>query len=373
VYGNVTPQQGVPLSSLGGADWTVPANLSGTLIGIGGHMHPGGIRDEVSLVRKINDVEQEKPIFFSEAVPWDRAESGGDPANAGVYDQLTSWDFSMTVTGSTVGWKVRIKPGDKLRLNAVYDAQQASWYENMGIVVAMVAADSDGPDAVDALHGGPSVDVFDDPVTLDSGRLPDMATLAPAWNAGVPTCNADLASAQKTLCLRGGVTHGHMAEASHHGGPEGSPITAAPGPIVSQLVSVGFTYGAADLGVIGQTGIPRLMVNKPATFYNVDSPLDIWHTWTRCKEPCSGATGIAFPIANGSAGLGDGMDFDSTEIGYGLFFSPASGQFGSSNKTPGEALKDGLYWQFTPTQTGVYSLFCRIHPFMRGAFEVVSQ
>ncbi|MGH2727462.1 MAG: hypothetical protein ACRDKS_10885, partial [Actinomycetota bacterium] len=129
-------------------------------------------------------------------------------------------------------------------------------------------------------------------------------------------------------------------------------------------------YGQADLGIASTMGIPKLKLNKKATFWNLDSPIDIWHTWTRCKEPCTGSTGISYPLANGSTGLDDSMDFDSTEIGYGLFFSPASGQIGGSNKSLGEALRDGLYWEFTPTQTGTYSLFCRIHPFMRGVFTV---
>jgi hypothetical protein len=358
VYGNKTAQQGVRLPNYPGWDWTVPPDFEGTLVGIGGHMHPGGIRDEVSLVRG----GKEKPVFFSEAVPW----KPGSPNEAGTYDGLTSWDFSMTVTGSTVGWKVKIKPGDKLRLNAVYDSQQASWYENMGIVVALVAPKA--TEREDALHGGPGIDPFDPTVTIDPG-LPALAKGTPGWN--VPSCTPQATGDAKRLCLRGQVTHSHMAEATNHGGPEGAPVAAKAGPIVDQLVSVGFTYGAADLGVVGTTGIPRLVVNKPATFWNIDSPADIWHTWTRCKEPCSGRTGIAFPIANGASGVGDGMDFDSTEIGYGLFFSPASGQLGSPNKSPDQAFKDGLYWTFTPTQTGLYSLYCRIHPFMRGEFRVV--
>ena len=70
-YGNVTPQQGKPIT-IPGADWTVPADLAGTLIGLGGHIHPGGIRDEVSLVRG----GKEKPIFISDALYWDTKRPG---------------------------------------------------------------------------------------------------------------------------------------------------------------------------------------------------------------------------------------------------------------------------------------------------------
>jgi plastocyanin len=100
--------------------------------------------------------------------------------------------------------------------------------------------------------------------------------------------------------------------------------------------------------------------------------LNIWHTVTRCKEPCTGATGLDYPMADGGNGsANDTMDFDSTEMGYGLFFSPASGQLGDDDKSTDEALQDGLYWDFVPSRTGKYTFFCRIHPQMRGAIKVV--
>ncbi|HWL65685.1 MAG TPA: hypothetical protein VNP73_06900, partial [Actinomycetota bacterium] len=67
VYGGVTPQQGKPIK-LEGADYKVTEDMAGTLILMGGHLHPGGIRDEVSLVRN----GKEKMIHISDAVYWDR-------------------------------------------------------------------------------------------------------------------------------------------------------------------------------------------------------------------------------------------------------------------------------------------------------------
>jgi plastocyanin len=139
---------------------------------------------------------------------------------------------------------------------------------------------------------------------------------------------------------------------------------------IDKIVSLGFTFGNADLGIIGQAGIPKVQKGKPLTFVNFDTVADIWHTFTGCKYPCTGSYGLDYPVANGAATAGDPKDFDSTEIGYGLFYSPASGQFGG-DKSPQQALQDGLYATFTPTQNGVYTLYCRIHPAMRGAFEVV--
>jgi hypothetical protein len=356
-YGSVTPQQGVK-ARVPGADWTVTPDLAGTLIGLGGHMHPGGIRDEVSLVRH----GVEKPIFISDAVPWQRAphntKRAGGPRN--------SWDFSMGVTGATLDWKVKIKPGDVIRLNAVYDSDEASWYENMGIVVAFVAPH----DATDAFHHGPGIDVFDDPVHINPG-FPTTATPTPGWLR--PTCHPNNVAARGplVLCLRGQVTHTHLTEASTFGGTGALPLNAKPSDqFVSQIAAVDFTYGPADMGVVGATGIPKVALNQPLTFVNFDTVADVWHTFTSCRNPCTGSYGLDYPRAYG-AGDRNGADFDSTEIGYGLFFSPASGQLFGDNKSTDKALQDGLYATFTPHVTGTYTFYCRIHPSMRGVFDVV--
>jgi plastocyanin len=98
--------------------------------------------------------------------------------------------------------------------------------------------------------------------------------------------------------------------------------------------------------------IPTVKRGRSLTFLNSDDAKTIWHTITQCKAPCNKTTGIAYPLANGNA------DFDSGELGTGpQGFSPASGKV--SWKTP-----KGL-------RVGTYTYFCRIHPFMRGAFRVV--
>jgi plastocyanin len=358
VYGDVTPQQGKPYP-VGGADFTVPKDLAGTLVGIGGHLHPGGLEDQVSLVRH----GVEKPIFLSDAIYWKRKQV---PWQHAITDRCCgpddSWDFSMTATGAPLGLKVKIRPGDVIRLNAVYDTQHTSWYENMGIVMAFVAPKDP--------HGPPGVDVFDDHVKLDA-RVPSNAVPVPGW-AFQPSCHASLTGSNKVLCLRGQITHGHLPEASNFGGcntPQSCvPLTKKVGSLVSRITIQNFTYGVADLGVVGQMGIPAVKVDKPVTFYNADSAADIYHTVTACKAPCDGITGLDYPLANQGPGP---MNFDSMNIGYGLFFTPAKGQFGSNNKSFEQNLRDGVYWTFTPSQTGTYTFFCRIHPFMRGVIKVV--
>ena len=359
-YGNVTPQQGKNIK-LAGADWTVPPELSGTLIGLGGHIHPGGIRDEVSLVRG----GVEKPIFISDALYWDTKHPGQIGA------QPDSWNLSMTITGAPLSWKVKIKPGDKLRINALYDSQDASWYEGMGIVVAYVAP-------IDKVKPA-GLDVFDKNVTLDRGVPVNAPTPKGAWLNGSPfnpdRCTPDLVGPNKRLCLRGMVTHSMVPESSHTGGcpPGGCPaLPKKDGQLVTDIHSAGFTYGEADLGVVGQTGIPLLKLNQPARFWNEDATARIWHTYTRCKEPCTGATGVDYPTANGGTGtFGDPGDFDSGEIGYGLLFEPAKSQIGGNDPYDQKWLQDATYWTYTPKATGTYTFWCRIHPSMRGAFKVV--
>jgi hypothetical protein len=335
-WGDAVVGQGLDGNGVG-TDWTFPADgrrlgrisafHGGTLIGIGGHVHPGGLSTSIELVRD----EVAKPIFTSEATywDWDDPELTGGPPN--------SWDLSMSVTGLP-RWGVQVKPGDALRINATYDATIQSTYENMGIAVALLSPD---PDTA-------GLDPFDPDVTVDARPI------------GEAACN--LGPEPKVLCLKGTVTHGHMAEADNKGFAD-PDITFGNMSSHTDLISMlGFTYLPGDLGMAGRTGIPTVSADKALTFLNQDAALDIWHTVTSCAWPCNGATGIAFPLSNGTSNLGKPIDFDSGELGIGI---------------PGlTAVKNEITWELPiNTENGfesgsAYSYFCRIHPFMRGVFAV---
>jgi hypothetical protein len=364
VYGRKTPQQGQSEQALHtnirGADYVVPKDMAGTIIGIGGHLHPGGIRDEVSLVRH----GVQKPIFDSDSVNWNHA----DPTRAG--NAPTSWDFSMTVTGAPLDWKVKIKPGDIVRLNAVYDTQLSSWYENMGIVVAYVAPKDP--------HGAPGLDVFDKNVRIENGVAAQANNPSGpfVFNYRPPVCHPSLTGTIKTLCLHGQVTHGALPENSNTAAPCTKalcpPLTNKAGPMVSNIYAAGFTYGQADFGVIDSTGIPRVARGKPLTFWNLDAASKVYHTFTACRYPCTGPTAVDYPLADGGNGNPDDpMNFESMELGYGMLFEPAKSQLGGSEPYDSTWMENGVQWTFTPTRDGVYTFFCRIHPGMRGVFKVV--
>jgi hypothetical protein len=219
-----------------------------------------------------------------------------------------SWDVAMTATRAN--WRVKVKRGDVLSVSATYDSRRASWYESMGIMPVAFAPGAPG-----------GVDPF-------SGRLE----------------------------RRGRLTHGHLRENNNHGGGASglSDARRAPdGPAATApLVITDFLYGQGDLLRGGAASRPAVVAaGQPLQFRNVDAARTIYHTITSCRAPCNRTAGIAYPLANGP------VEFDSGELG-----------FGPAGLTPA-ANRDT--WS-TPTNldAGTYNYFCRIHPFMRGAFRV---
>jgi plastocyanin len=225
-----------------------------------------------------------------------------------------SWDVAMG--GTPPSWKVQVQAGDRVSVHATYDTRRADWYEVMGIMPVAVydKADIGGKDAQD------------------------------------PT----LAQTQGVL------THSHLSENDNHGGdPTGAPdpfsLSSAPAP--NNTIGIqSFAYqGVPNAG----PSVPTIEPGQTLTFRNYDAvPLNAFHTITACKDPCTASTGIAYPIANGP------VTFDSGELGFN----------GKKGGIPGEPAADRDSWQ-TPQDlpTGTYTYFCRIHPFMRGAFRVEPQ
>jgi plastocyanin len=223
-----------------------------------------------------------------------------------------SWDVAMTVTPPE--WRAGVRKGDVVSVSGTYDTRRASWYESMAIMPAMYARGAAGPD----------------PFVTD---------------VNVP----------------GQITHGHLPENRNHGGgklsglPDPRKLLARPVQSRSGAVAIsGFVYGQGDLSSTGKRGRPALVGRgKGLTFVNRDArpATNVFHTITACKAPCNRETGIAYPLANGP------VDFDSGELGFG----PA-GLTAAANRDRWTTPK-GL-------EAGTYTYFCRVHPFMRGAFKV---
>ena len=106
--------------------WTVP-NGGATLVFGAGHLHPGGTRVDLRVARDgpdPGDVDGDTPeeiqrLFRSDAKYY-------EPAGA------VSWDVAMEATPRD--WRISLKPGDTVYVNATYNVKRASWYESMGIM-----------------------------------------------------------------------------------------------------------------------------------------------------------------------------------------------------------------------------------------------
>jgi hypothetical protein len=308
------------------------ANRDATLVTTAGHLHPGGLWTDLNVTRDGKTVR----VFRSRANYY-------EPSGA------VSWDVAMSATAPD--WRVHIKKGDILSTNATYDTTRASWYEVMGIMVVGITKDDEG--GVDPFTG--QVDQTD---YLTHGRLPE--NIDPSGTRRVNSVYAN-------------------------------SIRLRQGPFISKVTIKNFAFSQGDLTSPGKQGLPpSVPQGKSLTFVNKDNPLTIrFHTVTGCKAPCNKGSGISFPLANGS-GI-----FDSGELGYGPTVN-LGGLLGGDNGIPLTAVVDrptkkancgnpsgllklvsagcvGSVTYKTPKNLapGTYTYFCRVHPFMRGAFRVV--
>jgi hypothetical protein len=313
----------------------------GTLVGLAGHLHPGGLTDRVELVRN----GKKKTIFISEAIYWDRK----DPSKPG--GPPTSWDLSMT--GSSLPyWSVRVKPGDTLRISGTSDTKYQSVYENMGIVIAGIA-----PNGPDGRPTAPGLNPFK--VPLD--RSKECTSLRQRITGPVSDLKKiGMKARRPSLCLRGIPTHGHQEANGNFGGPGGA--WNAPTGQPTEDVAIGaFQYYPGDLSTVKSTGVPTVPLGTELTFTNWEGAA-ILHTVTTCKFPCLGRTGAAFPLADGETSASRRLDLDSSQVGLGVpVISGATNRLQWSTPITREA-------GYRPGETVTY--FCRIHPFMRGAFKV---
>jgi hypothetical protein len=311
-----------PYAGLGYKPNELSKKLDMTLLGTAGHVHPGGLRTDLQVIRNSDpdvpaspqpgDYPKSAKLFRSNAVYY-------DPAGP------VSWDLSMQATPAN--WRIHVKPYDKLVLTATYDTSKASWYESMGIDVVWTAINkTDG--TVDTNAEG--VDPFISSVPWDKGE----------------------------------VTHGSYPENHFYGGKVttlNDPTKLANGSTPSdKTVSIkNFIYQYGDLSSSGKAARPPVIKEgQQLTFFNKDAGptaklADIYHSITDCKLPCNKETGLSYPLANGP------KIFDSGQLGFGWTL-------------PGTAAAQRRTWTTPKTLTaGTYSYFCRVHPFMRGAFRVV--
>jgi plastocyanin len=292
-----------------GATQSWTPNHPVTLIGTAGHLHPGGLDTQLRDTRSGDT----NTVFTSNAHYY-------EPAGE------VSWDVAMN--GTPPDWQVEVNGGDTVSVHATYDTRRADWYEVMGIM----------------------------PVAVYDG------TLAGSHDAQDPACPTPNSNPLPPGCIPedGVLTHTHLAENDNHGGePTGvaDPLSLPSAPSPNNTVNIqSFAYHAGNAGL----SVPTIQPGQALTFQSQDAVASVnaFHTITACQDPCTGKIGIAYPIANGP------VTFDSGELGVN----------GNNGSVIGAPASGATTWN-TPKDlpTGTYTYFCRIHPFMRGAFRVESQ
>jgi plastocyanin len=230
-------------------------------------------------------------------------------SDAKYYGPAGPTTWDVSMYATRPEWRVRLKKGDVVSVSATYNTSKASWYEGMGI---MVLGMYDGTDV-----GGV------DPFAQDPPQ-------------------------------QGILTHGELVENKDTaGGPIGlgDPTSMATTPFTGGNVDISsYFYGAGDLNQ--KDKIPTVKPGQTLTFDNTDwASSQVLHTITACAAPCNLRGGISFPLANGP------VEFDSGNLGYGI---------------PNFAAERTTWTTPSNLSTGTYTYFCRIHPFMRGSFKVVS-
>ncbi len=282
-------------------EWVVPED--GVLLTTAGHVHPGGMHDDLWLTRAGAHAPRgkAKPGSSDTVHLFESVADYFEPAGK------VSWDFA--VTGTPSSWRPTVQKGDVLSISTTYDTKDASWYESMGIMVVWMAPG--------VTSGG--TNPFAHPVDA-SGEL----------------------------------THGHLSENDQHGGKRSSDytdLTKASSRVVPSgtvIPIMDFAYAQGNMAA-GNTTVPAIVQGGTLTFRNDDASKGIYHTITACAAPCDASFGIAYPIPNAK------IQFDSAELGHGG--PPASG---------------AVTWSVPRNlPPGTYTYFCRIHPFMRGAFRVL--
>ena len=305
------------------AEWTVPAG-GRTLVFGAGHLHPGGTSVDLEVARDGDDPgsidgddpSEVKPLFHSDAKYY-------EPAGA------ISWDVSMKATRPD--WRISLKEGDTVSIDATYDVEKASWYESMGIL-PLAVSDADDPAAKDPFDDAAGVAaMYDAGGILTHGRLIENID---------SVANTDLGLADpRKLPSRGKVkASGIDVDGFKYGLGGYSAFTDFPStPMRPPLV---------------KPGQPILFTNLDARESDADTD-QAWHSITSCKAPCNRGSGIGYPLANGP------IKFDSGQLGYGHLFNSGV-TTGTNQYTTPPLTKAGK----------TYTYFCRIHPFMRGSVRV---
>lgn len=299
-----------------GSIWTVP--FDGALVMAAAHLHPGAREQVVSnLGSEAHPCPDEGDGFPGTTVARLRAFTRNDV--------FPSQEFQVGVTQPS--WRLKVHKGDRLAINAIYDATRYGY--------------------VDAMHAlGTWADTSEPPA-------PGESTCSPALLAD-PNASPETVSATIPNQSWSGVAQPTCTQCDNLAAPA-PPL----GPHENVITMEGFLYQPGDQSTVSITGVPWVQKGETITFVNADQAAAVRHTATSCWTPCNGASTANYPHWNGT--------FDSGVLGTLYVPSGPPGTEGyATAKVGGVSTLDtsGL-------SPGYYPYFCRLHTWMRGAFYVV--
>jgi plastocyanin len=293
-----------------GVVWTAP--YSGTIVVAAGHLHAGGTDAVLSNLGSRSNPCPERGI-------------SGYPGTT-LLDSRVIPHHGITPTNdyqmgaSQNRWRAYVHKGDRLAINGSYFAKRYAFPDAMvfaGVYIDRSALPPAGAGCAPFLVGHRHL-----PMHRVIRTVPNHA-----WSTypDQPTC-----------------------------GPCDSKETRpAPGIATDVVHIAGMQYLPGNAGTSGSpAGPPVVTRGQNLTFVNEDYAESLMrHTVTTCRAPCDGPDATNYPFFDGR--------IDSGVLGW--MFEDA---YVTTSPTPSWTLHTQRL------HPGYYTMFCRIHPFMRGSFYV---
>jgi plastocyanin len=271
-------------------EWNAPED--GTLIGIGGHLHPGGKR---VVAENYGSVER--------ACPDDGRGYGGTlMLNSDVIDRVAPLSEDYQTEVSHPAWRAPVHKGDRIRISGTYENRDHAWYTVM-------------------THLG----MYFDKAQKPKGRCKPYMIAKKHWDPteGVP--NRSWGHHTDDFCD----VEGYEPCERPDEGPE------APEVRTNTVHIADFAYLPGDRAAGGAlAAVPVIEQGEQLTFVNEDQAANIRHSVTTCPYPCNGKYVANYPLADGV--------WDSGILGYDLI---DGGSPDPTAKTPPE-LAPGRYRYF---------------------------
>jgi len=331
--------------------WTVTAD--GTGIGSAGHMHPNGVA--VVLTNEGPAGSGCEADIDGDGFPGIRL------MYSNKYEQipglLSSEEYQMGVTQD--GWRVPVRVGDRIGQYGVYRNEEFASYEAMSFagfytdrqqVPMPVEADCTTPEGAAAFYENSRAYIVDDGV--------------PQPFVDTATYHATVTATKLNDDWAGRESHGHCGwindpttedDESKPCNDASKPVpTAGSGARATEVHVADFLYVPGDMSLSGDLAKPaQVEKGEVITFVNEDVAIGVRHSVTSCKMPCNGQYVANYPQPDGY--------FDSDKMGN---LDYIDGGVTSESASP--------VWELDTNDLdeGIYSYYCRIHPWMRGWIEV---